>query len=60
MEHDTDSLDCACGPEYLVPCDEHGFDERCWKCEGRNGCVAITREEAEREEVTCIIVHQDI
>jgi hypothetical protein len=59
MEHDTDSLDCACGPEFFLPCDDHGDGETCWKCVARRGLVPITREEAEATERSVVIVHAE-
>ena len=58
-EHDTDSLDCPCGPEFLFPCDEHPFEDRCWKCETRNGLIPMSRAEADACDYPIIVVHRE-
>jgi hypothetical protein len=72
QEHDTDGLDCWCGPRYSLPCDECEVEvapaddaseriyERgagCWKCEG--GTIRLTREQAEHADAPLVIVHND-
>lgn len=58
--HDTDSLDCPCGPDYFVPCDEHEVDgETCWRCAAHNGLLPLTRAEADACDDPIVIVHQE-
>jgi len=69
-EHDLLGLDCWCSPRYLLPCDECDVEiapaddateqifERgsgCWKCD--DGCIPLSRAEAEATERSIIIVH---
>lgn len=72
-EHDTDGLDCWCGPSYFLPCDECDVEDwrgaaraylsemptapGCWKC--TNGLIPLSRAEAGAAEVPLVIVHND-
>lgn len=53
--HDTESLNCWCGPTFLLPCDECDGGG-CWKC--LRGTIQLTREEAEGATVPLVIVHR--
>jgi len=59
--HDTNNLDCWCGPDFKVLCDEHdgdaGLAAGCWKC-GGSGLVVISKEDAIATDETVVIVHQ--
>ena len=40
-QHDTNGLDCACGPEYFRLCDkDHPDADPRWKCSPR-GMIAV-------------------
>ena len=59
-EHDVDSLDCPCGPDYFAPCDEHDDpDATCWRCAAHNGLLPLTRAEADAATDPIVIVHQE-
>lgn len=58
--HDLESYDCWCGPALLIVCGDHERDERCWKCESRNGLVAIERANADTLTEQVIVVHSPL
>lgn len=63
--HDTDSLDCWCKPQLLLPCDEcqppfkEKSDGGCWKCGGKR-LIECSRFEAEESPFPVLIIHRDI
>lgn len=52
-DHDIDSADCWCRPEFFKACDE--CSKGCWKCD--RGMIWITREEVDDPDLTCVIIH---
>lgn len=54
--HDTETLDCWCGPSIARVCDECAGSDGCWKCE--RGLIHITRNEAEMIDEPLIIGHR--
>ena len=71
-EHDTDFLDCWCGPSYYLVCDdcdpldyrgaarvyllEHPTGPGCWNC--TNGLIPLSRADAGITEETLVVVHR--
>ena len=60
-DHDTDSIDCWCGPRFFKPC---------FICLG-DGCVAcsvtdfpgmteLSREDAESDDASILILHREV
>lgn len=63
IEHNVESLDCACAPRFFLPCDEcEPETPGCWKC--IDGLIELDRSAADSAhadgEPLVIVHHEDL